>query len=51
MEPKIFWSAYGGKGRHVAYINKTLILMGDWCGEENCRHDPREIPAEVKSRR
>ncbi|MGO9611842.1 MAG: hypothetical protein ACLPX5_02260 [Dissulfurispiraceae bacterium] len=24
----------GGKGRHVAYINKTLILMGDWCSKD-----------------
>ena len=24
----------GGKGRHIAYIKKTLILMGDWCSKD-----------------
>jgi len=49
MEPKIFWSAISGRGR--TFMVRALILMGDWCGEENYRHYPTEIPAKAKSRR
>ncbi len=49
MEPKIFWSAISGRGRTSKV--PALILMGDWCGEENYRHHPTEVPAKAKSRR
>ncbi len=40
MEPKIFWSAISGRGR-TSKVH-ALILMGDWCGEDNYRHHLRE---------
>jgi hypothetical protein len=49
MEPKIFWSAINGRG--TGFKVRALILMGDWCGEENYRHHPKEIPAKAKSMR
>ncbi len=49
MEPKIFWSAISGRGR-TSKVH-ALILMGDWCGEDNYRHHLREVPAKAKSRR
>ena len=49
MEPKIFWSATGGKGFQPGETipgEKTLILMGDWCSKTDTSK-PKETTAVV----
>jgi hypothetical protein len=48
-EPRVDLKPLQAEGAGPLVVG-ALILMGDWCGEENYRHHPREIPAKVKSR-